>query len=123
RHDAWRRGPAHDAVVDEGDALAAQHLGQRVELDVDANLALLLLWLDERSTDVAVLDQPLAVRQTRRAGKTDRRGRGRVGHRHDEIGLDGMLAGERLAHPLARGVHKLTIEQAVRSGEVDELER
>ena len=27
-----------------------------------------------------------------RAGKTNRRGRGRIGHRHHEVGFDGVLA-------------------------------
>src|SRR5207245_8806955 len=49
--------------------------------------------------------------------------RSRVGYRHHEVGGDGMLARKLLTQPLAGGIHQLTIEQAVGTGEVDVLER
>ena len=58
--------PAHDRVVDDDDALAG-HLVERVELQPDALLAELLVGLDERPPDVAVLDQPFAERDARGA--------------------------------------------------------
>ena len=48
-HNARGGSPAHDAVVNQGDALPAQNLGQRVELQVDAKLALRLVRLNERT--------------------------------------------------------------------------
>src|ERR687887_927173 len=76
RHDARRCRPAHDAVVDQSDALATQHFWQRVELQVDTDLTLLLMRLNERPADISVFDQPLAIRQTGGASETDRGRRG-----------------------------------------------
>ena len=47
-HDLARRVAAHDRVVDDDQALAADDLGQRVELHPQAVLAQLLAGLDER---------------------------------------------------------------------------
>ena len=70
-HDARSGGAAHDTVVDERDALATQHLGQRVELQVDPVLALLLLRLDKGATDIAIFDQAFAVRDPGGASEAD----------------------------------------------------
>ena len=121
RDDLAGRVAADDRVVDDHDALAGD-LGERVELQADALLAQLLVGLDERAADVAVLDQPLAERDPGRAREPDRRGRARVGDRQDEIGVDRRLLGEPLAHPHARGVHLDAFEPRVRPGEVEELE-
>ena len=59
RDELPRRVPTHDRVVDDDDALA-RHLVERVELQAHALLAQLLVGLDERAPDVAVLDQTLA---------------------------------------------------------------
>ena len=122
-HNARRGSPAHDAVVNQGDALPAQNLGQRVELQVDAKLALRLVRLNERTPDVAVLDQTLAVGQPGGARKPDRGRRRRVRHRHDEVGRDGILTRQLFAHALSRGVHQLAVHEAVGPSEVDVLER
>ena len=47
-HDLLRRVAAHDRVVDDDDALA-RDLGERVELQLDALPAQLLVGLDERA--------------------------------------------------------------------------
>ena len=83
----------------------AGDLGERVELQPDALAAQLLVGLDERAPDVAVLDQPLAERDPERAREADRGGRARVGDRQHEIGVDRRLRGEPLAHAHARAVH------------------
>ena len=69
-HDLARRVAAHDRVVDDDEALAADDLGQRVELQPQAVLAQLLAGLDERPRDVAVLDRgrrPAAARSRARS--------------------------------------------------------
>ena len=72
--------------------------------------------------DVAVLDQPLAVRDPRGAGEADRGGRARVGDRHHEVGLDRSLLREPLAHADAHAVYLGTGERRVGPREVDVLE-
>ena len=116
-----RRVAAHDRVVDDDEALAG-HLGERVELQADALLAQLLVGLDERAADVAVLDQALAERDPERAREPDRGGRAGVGDRQHEVGVDRRLLREPLAHAHARAVHLDAVEPRVRPREVEELE-
>ena len=95
---------------------------ERVVLDADALLAHALLRLDEGAADVAVLDQTLVEGNAARAREADRRRRARVGDRHHQVGLDGSLAGEPLAHPHPRAVDLDPVDRRVRPGEVEELE-
>ena len=78
-------------------------------------------WMKVRP-DVAVLDQPVAERQPRGARVADRGGRAAVGHGDHDVGLDGRLDGEPLAHALARRVQRLAAHARVGPGEVDVLE-
>ena len=64
RDELPHRVPAHDRVVDDHDA-PARDLVERVELEPDPLPAQLLVGLDERAPDVAVLDQPFLVRDPR----------------------------------------------------------
>ena len=77
---------------------------ERVVLHADALLAHALFRLDEGPADVAVLDQALAEGDAALAREADGGRRARVGDRHDEVGLDGSLARELLAHAHARAV-------------------
>ena len=116
------RVAADDRVVDDDDALAGEDLGQRVELHAQAVLAELLPGLDEGALDVAVLDQAVVLRQ---AGGARVAGGGRVagvGHRDHEVGLDGRLAPEDLAHLRADLLEDLALEPGVGAREVDVLE-
>ena len=121
-HDLARRVAAHDRVVDDDEPLARHDLGQRVELHPQAVLAQLLPGLDERARDVAVLDQPVVLRE---AGGPREAARGRVAgvrHRDHEVGVDRRLAGEDLAHPPARDLQHLAAQARVGPREVDVLE-
>ena len=102
--------------------LAAQDLGQRVELELDADLADALVGHDERAADVAVLHQPFDERDAGLLRVADGGGDGGVGHAHDDVGIDGVLAGELGAHGHADGVEQLAADDAVGPGEVDVLE-
>src|SRR5207249_3480137 len=53
-HDLHRRGPAHYGVVDENDALAADHRTIGAVLEANTELADLLARLDEGAPDVMV---------------------------------------------------------------------
>ena len=77
---------------------------------------------DEGAAHVAVLREPLAVRKP--ALVREARG-GRdpgVGDAHDEVGVGGRLARERLAHAATRLVHRAVKDLGVGPSEVDELE-
>ena len=101
-HDLARRVAAHDRVVDHDQALARDHLGQRVELQAQAVLAQLLAGLDERARDVAVLDEAVVLGQPGRAREAAGGGVAGVGDGDHEVGLHRRLAPQDLAHPPAR---------------------
>src|ERR1035437_1788139 len=82
----------------------------------------LLARLDERARDVAVLDEPVVLGQTRGARETARGGVAGVGHGDHEIGVHGRLAPEDLAHAPARDLQRVPVHARVRAGEVDVLE-
>ena len=107
RDELAQRGAAHDRVLDDDETLPADVLRERVELEPYALLALLLVGLDERAPDVAVLHQTVAVRDARRTRVALRGGNAGLRHRHHHVGRDRRLAGQLLAHPLARGVRAL----------------
>ena len=102
--------------------LPLHHLGQRVELHPQAVVAQLLAGLDERARDVAVLDQPVVLRDAGCAREALRRGVAGVGDRDHEVGLDRRLAGEDLAHPAAHRLERAALELGVGAREVDVLE-
>ncbi len=99
-HELARRVPADDRVVDDDDPLPVD-LVERVELHADPLLAHALLGLDEGARDVAVLDERLVERDSRRLREADRRRRAAVGDADDEVGLGRRLAA-RAARPCAR---------------------
>ena len=59
----------------------------------------------------------------RRARVALRGGDARLRHRHHHVGVDRRLAGQLLAHALARRVHAAAVEHRVGTREVDELEQ
>ena len=121
-HDLARRRAAHDRVVDDDEPLAGD-LGERIELHADPLLAHALLGLDEGAVDVAVLDQPLAEGDPRRAREADRGGGARVGDRQRR-GRPRRAPRRRGARPSrTRAPCTSTPSQArVGAGEIEELE-
>ena len=102
--------------------LPAMTSGQRVELQAQAVLAQLLAGLDEGARDVAVLDEAVVLGQPGGARQPARGGVAGVGHGDHEVGLDGRLAPEDLAHAPARDLQHLAVHARVGAGEVDVLE-
>ena len=115
-------GAADDGVVHHDQALVADDLAQRRELDVDAPLAHRLRGLDERPAAVAVADHALAVRDARRLGEPGRRRGARVRHRHHQVRGRRVLRRELHPHLAPRLVQVAALHVGVRTGEVDELE-
>src|SRR5262249_50574181 len=103
-HQRTLRVTAHDRVVHHDQALAFDHLAQRIELEADAELPDGLARLDERAADIGVLDQALTVRDAGLLGVSDRgRGAG-LRRRYHQVGLDRVLTGQPAAHLDPRGV-------------------
>src|SRR4029453_3430624 len=98
-------GAAHDGVVNYYDALPRQHLAVGVELDLDPEVPDALARLDERPAHVVVADEPAVVRDPRLLRVAQSRAHAGVGHRDDEIGLYGVLAGELMPERLPHRVH------------------
>ena len=115
-------GAAHDGVVDHDDAPAGDVLPQGVELAAHPGVAGVLARRDEGAADVAVLHQGLAVGDAAGARVPLGGGHPRLGHAHDEIRVDGGLAGEQLAHAPTGAVDLTPVQAAVGTGEVHELE-
>ncbi len=122
-HERARRGAPHDRVVDDDHALPAHVVVEHVELQLHALATQLVGRLDEGAADVAVLDETLVVFDAAGRRVADGgRGRG-VGHRDDDVGVDGVLAGQFLAETMAGVVNAQSVPAGVRAGEVDVLER
>src|SRR6478609_1142656 len=113
---------AHDRVVDDDEALAADRVLERVELEPDAELAQGLRRLDEGAADIRVLDEALAERDPRLLRVAHGRRHARLRHTDDEVGVDGVLAREDASHLDAGLVHDPAADDGVGAGEVDVLE-
>src|SRR2546430_15555855 len=95
---------------------------QRVVLQRDSLTPKLGRRLDERTADVAILDEPFAERNAAPARVTDRGRYCAVGHRNHDVGRGGGPIGEGLAHTLARRVDGDALEGASGGCERDGLE-
>ena len=100
--DLARRRPADDRVVDDHDALAAQHRLDGAQLQAHAEVTDALLRLDERAAHVVRPDEAHLERDAPRRRVADGGRDARVGHRDDDVGLDGVLARQGAAERLAR---------------------
>ena len=117
-HELARGRPADDRVVDDHHPPAVECRAQRVELELDAALAEALVGLDERPADVAVLDEPLAVRDAAPLGISDR---GASPSRARRSASAGASSASRA--PIRRRTScSASPSIASRAGEVDELE-
>ena len=77
--------------------------------------------LDEGAPDIVVADDAELERQPGFGGIADARRHPRIGHRHDDIGIDRGFARQLAADALARLVDALAFEHAVGPGEIDVL--
>ena len=107
------RVAAHDAVVDDDQALAGNDRRQRIELDADAHLPHFLGGLDERASNVAVLDDAVRERDAAFFGIAQGRGNARVGYAHDQVRINGRFPCELAAHGAARFVDALAVDRGV----------
>ena len=113
---------SHDRVVHHHQPLVLEGRGERVELHADAQLAHLVVGVDEGTADVAVLDQGLAVGDAAAGRVADGGGIAGVGHGDHQVGLHRRLCRQLLTHAAAGGIERLPLHHRVGAGEVDELE-
>ena len=121
-HDLAAGGAADDGIVDQDDALAFEQRAHGIELELHAEIADGLLRLDERAADVVIADQAHAERQAGFEGVADGRGHAGVGHRHDDVGIGGLFAGQQAAQHFAALVDGAAEDQAIGPREIDVLE-
>src|SRR5690349_9215051 len=91
-YDFAARGSAHDRIVNKHDALAFEQMADGIELQLHAEVANRLRRLNERAADIVIPDKSLPVRNARFGSKADSGRHTRVGHGHDNVRIDGMLA-------------------------------
>ena len=99
--DLARGRAAHDRVIHDDEALAANLLAQRRELDRHATLAQAVRRLDECPPGVPVAHHSFSIRDAAGLGIAGRGRRARVRHRHDQVGLRRRLVGQLLTHSTA----------------------
>ena len=78
--------------------------------------------LDERASHVAVLHEPVRVRDAALRGESLSCRYTRLGDRHDHVGFDGVLLGEDASHLMTRGMDAPPVHLAVGASEVHEFE-
>ena len=94
----------------------------RVQFQLDAEVADGLGGFNKGPTHVVVPDQRVAERNPGLGRIPQRRGDAGVGHRHHDIGVDGMFAGQQPAQFFARFLHRAAENHRIRPREIHVLE-
>ena len=121
-HDLHRGRAAHEAVVDEHDALAGNGGAVGGMLHAHAELAHRLGRLDEGAADIMVADDAELVGKP--AGLREAEGRRHAGirHRNDHVRIDGGFESQLAAHALADIVDAAAVHDGIGAREVDVFE-
>ena len=116
-------GAAHDGIVHQNHALAFQQVAHRVQLELHAEIADRLRRLDERAAHVVIADQRLPERNAGFGGIADGGGDAGIGHRHDDVGIDGMLRAPAGGPAFSRdSCHRAAEDDRIGPREIDVLE-
>ena len=91
-HDLTARGAANDGVVNQHDFLSLKHAAHRVELELHAKIANLLLRLNEGAAHVMVANKPKTEWDAALRGKAHGRADAGIRHRHYDVSLDWRFA-------------------------------
>ena len=101
-HDFAAGGAAHDGIIDENHALALDHSTNGIQLQPHAEVTNGLLGLDEGAANIMIANQAHAEWDAGFGGIANRRRHTGIGHGHDHVRVDGMLARQQTAED-ARG--------------------
>ena len=91
-------------------------------LSLHAHVADRVAGLDEGAADIVVADDAELEGNAGLLGKADRRRRARIGHRHDDVGLDRALERELRADALPDVVDVAALDRRIGPGEIDIFE-
>src|SRR5699024_9046084 len=86
-HDLAARCPAHDRIIDDGDALPGEQLTDGVELQTHAEIPDALLRLDEGAADIMRADDAKLKGPVALFGVSERRRDAAIGDGHDDIDI------------------------------------
>ncbi len=91
-HDFSRGGAAHDGIIDQHNTFAVDDVAVGVMLELDAEMADLVRRLNKGAADIMVADDAEIEGDAAFLRIADGGGGAAVGHRDDEIGVDGVFA-------------------------------
>ena len=120
--DLHRGRAAHEAVVDEHDALALDRGAVRRMLHAHAELAHRLRRLDEGAADIMVADDAELVGNAAGLGEAERRRHAGIGHRDDDVGSAGASRASSRPIVLAHLVDVAPVHDGIGAGEIDVFE-
>ena len=115
-------GAPHNRIVDHHEPAPVDVGADRIQLRSYTQRPDERVRSDERATDVAVLDQSVAVGNSAGACIALCCGNARFGYRHDQVSLDRHIGRQVSPHALACSVDVLTGQGGVGSREIHELE-
>ena len=111
-----------DGVVDDNDLFAFYSCLQNGELEADRHLTGSLCALDKCSSDIAVLKKCLTIRNAAFKSITDRSRDTGVRSRYDKVCIAGVFTGQRTSCLYTGLINARTVDEAVRSCQINELE-
>ena len=94
---------AHQRIVHQNHALALQQVAHRIQLQLHAEVANGLRWLDERAAHIVIADQRVAERQARFRRIAQRRRHARIRHRNHNVGIGRAFARQQTG-PASRAI-------------------
>lgn len=115
-------GTADNGIVHHDDAFAFHEFADEVQLHADIKIANQLRGLEEAAADVMVADERHFKRNFRFERVTERGAVAAVRHGDDDVGFNGVLAGELAAHFDADFVNVPIGNGAVRAREINVFE-
>src|SRR5450759_173717 len=120
--DLFRRGAAHQRIVDQDDALAFDRGAVGRMLHAYAEFAHALRRLNEGAADVMVSDDAEFEWHAGMLAVADRGGHAGIRHRHHDVGLDMAFACELRAEGFADFIYRSSADDGIRPREVDVFE-
>src|SRR5581483_8854731 len=113
--------PSNNGIIDQDDSLSFQQAADRVELQLHAEIAQGLAWLDEGTPHVMVPDEGHLHGDAGFLGEAGGGGYARVRDRNHQVRLHWMLPGQLPAQKFTAGLHGPTEDHTVRTRKIDML--